>query len=183
VEKTERVPCDGVADPACVERFWAKVAPANERGCRLWTGAVNAARTHEQGVFAGGPRVPERGNRRRMVLSHRFAWELARGPAPGGLDVRHTCDVGTCCAIEHLLLGTRRQNAQDTLERYVAPSGAEGNGNAKLTHEEAAEVHRLAHEGVLAQGDIGRRFGIGQSQVSAIKRGVKRSYSVERVAA
>lgn len=43
--------------------------------------------------------------------------------------------------------------------------------NAKLNESKAVEIYLLAHEGVLTQKEIGDKFGVNQSIVSAIKRG------------
>jgi hypothetical protein len=65
------------------ERFWAKVRRGPE--CWEWTGARTAPGWH--GIFA----VDATRAGRRMVVAHRYAWELAN----------------------HLMLGTQRDNAQD----------------------------------------------------------------------
>lgn len=44
--------------------------------------------------------------------------------------------------------------------------------NAKLDESKAVEIYLLANEGVLTQKEIGAKFGVNQSVVSAIKRGV-----------
>lgn len=51
----------------------------------------------------------------KLVYVHRFAWELAHGPVPVGLEVLHHCDGTLCCQTRptigypngHLFLGTR----------------------------------------------------------------------------
>jgi hypothetical protein len=54
-------------NPNAVERFWSKVSPEPNTGCWIWTGAVN---NKGYGVlWVNG----------RMVLAHRFAYELATG--------------------------------------------------------------------------------------------------------
>ena len=49
------------------------------------------------------------GNRK----AHRVQWEKFRGPVPEGMQVLHTCDTPGCINIEHLFLGTARDNMQD----------------------------------------------------------------------
>jgi len=44
------------------------------------------------------------GVNRRLVLVHRLAWRLYRGPIPVGLGVLHSCDVPACVNPAHLFL-------------------------------------------------------------------------------
>lgn len=174
-ERAKRVPCDGVFDPACVERFWAKVGAPDANGCRRWTAKTELVSGLPRGRFAGGPwRVVRSGSqaggrRRALVYAHVFVWTLFRGPVPEGLQVRHTCDVSNCCEITHMILGTPQQNIDDRTSRFVNSRGGEGHGQAKLTHAQAREIYALAWEGapqqVLADG-----YGVSLGVVSNIKR-------------
>lgn len=49
--------------------------------------------------------------------THRVAWELAHGPIPKGMMVCHKCDNPPCCNVEHLFLGTARENTQDMVSK------------------------------------------------------------------
>lgn len=55
------------------------------------------------------------------ILAHRFVWGRIHGPIPDGLWVLHRCDVGACINVEHLYLGTPKQNVQDRQERGEWP--------------------------------------------------------------
>ncbi len=46
----------------------------------------------------------------RKYLAHRFAYELAVGPIPVGLDIDHLCRVRNCVNPDHLEAVTRREN-------------------------------------------------------------------------
>ena len=48
-----------------------------------------------------------------FVYAHRFVYEQAHGPIPNGMQVCHTCDNPSCINIEHLFLGTAKDNAAD----------------------------------------------------------------------
>jgi hypothetical protein len=55
---------------------------------------------------------------RARVYVHRIAWALAhkRWP-PAHLKVLHSCDTPSCCATEHLRLGTHQNNVDDMVRR------------------------------------------------------------------
>ena len=77
------------------ERFEAKVdRSAGSDGCHLWRGAVQSA-------GYGAMRVSGR-----VVLAHRLAWELERGPIPDGHQVDHVAALGCesllCVNVAHL---------------------------------------------------------------------------------
>lgn len=86
-----------------VERFWAKVDKTE--GCWNWTGVL----LRGYGQFA---------YRRRMVLAHRFAYELLVGPIPDGLVIDHLCRNPRCVNPAHLEPVTPRENVL----RGVGPS-------------------------------------------------------------
>jgi len=46
----------------------------------------------------------------RRILAHRYAYELAEGPIPGGLQLDHLCRVRECVQPEHLEPVTGQEN-------------------------------------------------------------------------
>ncbi|MGA7723315.1 MAG: HNH endonuclease signature motif containing protein [Ignavibacteriaceae bacterium] len=58
-----------------------------------------------------GYRRIERGHKQWLV--HRYIWTLYNGEIPAGMEVRHRCNNPACFRIEHLELGTHKQNMED----------------------------------------------------------------------
>jgi hypothetical protein len=52
-----------------------------------------------------------------IVPTHVMAYIVAKGSVPPGMVVRHTCDNPPCINPEHLLIGTKADNAADMVER------------------------------------------------------------------
>ena len=61
--------------------------------------------------------------------AHRAGWLLFRGPIPAGMCVLHICDNPPCVNLDHLYLGTQKDNAQDAMAR-----GRYRNSQAEKTH-------------------------------------------------
>jgi hypothetical protein len=101
---TDPGPC---AQLPATERFWNKVMKT--AGCWYWTGHRN---NHGYGAFGAV--------KSKLVYAHRFSYELAYGPIPPGLVVRHRCDTPACVRPDHLEIGTQRENIQDAFDRHRA---------------------------------------------------------------
>ena len=136
---------------------------------------------------------------RRSVAAHRAAWEIANGPIPDGLLVCHACDVRTCVRVDHLWLGTNRDNTADAIMKGRFATGdrngarlhpdrmvrgdrhhnrlhpermarGEHAGVVKLTDDQVREIYRRAHAGE-PYATVARDFGICAANVGYIKRG------------
>lgn len=83
------------------DAFWARVEVRTPDECWPWLGAPN---TKGYGV------VRRKG---RLLLAHRYAFELAIGPIPERLLVLHECDNPPCCNPFDLFAGTAQQNSDD----------------------------------------------------------------------
>jgi hypothetical protein len=91
-----------------VARFWALVEKTDS-GCWVWR---TAARHGGYGQFQVG---------RRPYRAHRISWEMANGPIPDGLVIRHDCDNPPCVNPDHLRPGTHADNMADQLARGRRP--------------------------------------------------------------
>lgn len=104
-------------------------------------------------------------------LAHRLAWYLEKGPIPSNMCVLHTCDNPPCVNVEHLFLGTQKDNMKDMVQKGRArKASGENNSNAKLTPSDALEIKALLTQGVV-QTRVAEKFGVSQSQISLIKLG------------
>lgn len=155
--------------PDFADAFWKKVNKTTE--CWLWT----AYKTDNgYGYTWDGSR---------NQLAHRLCWKLTRGEIPDGLCVLHHCDVPACVNPDHLFLGTHLENMADRDAKGRQPKGDQNgahtrpdrlprgskHGQAKLSEHQVLEIK--AAQG--RQHEIAKRYGVSQTLVSAIRRGVK----------
>jgi hypothetical protein len=100
-----------------VQKFWAKVLPAAQGACWLWTDTPDEdgyGRLSIKGVAK--PRA------------HRLSAALFLPDYSEDLVVRHTCDNPLCCNPSHLRMGTQAENIADRESR------GRGNHEAKLAN-------------------------------------------------
>jgi hypothetical protein len=83
------------------ERFWVKVDKSGE--CWLWLGTIG---DDGYGRFARGSRADG------MVVAHKMAWTLVRGPVPPGLQLDHLCRNRACVRPDHLEPVTQQENVR-----------------------------------------------------------------------
>jgi hypothetical protein len=83
-------------------RFSDLLSPEPNTGCWLFTLAGGNQFGHGLISIDNEPRG-----------AHRYAWEIANGAIPDGLEVLHRCDVPACCNPTHLFLGTQADNMRD----------------------------------------------------------------------
>jgi hypothetical protein len=138
------------------ESFWSRVDRSGE--CWVWT------RTRSTGgygrIYVG---------RHRWANAHRRAWELAYGPIPEGMVVCHKCDNPPCVRLDHLFLGTMRDNAQDALRKGRLQVG-ERNHQSRLTAAAAADIRRRWGAGEL-QVDLAREYDVHIMTVNDLVHG------------
>lgn len=84
--------------PPPATRFWAKVRKSE--GCWNWLGFKDYA---GYGIF----RIAGRKNQK----AHRFAYELAKGRIPDGLQIDHLCRNTSCVNPDHMDVVSNRVNS------------------------------------------------------------------------
>lgn len=129
--------------------------------CRDWTQSCNPKGYGQ--VFD-----PSTG---RPVLVHRALYELNKGiiaKGSKGLWVFHHCNRPCCCAIEHLFLGTAKDNLSDMIDKGIRCFKGERNPNAKFTDKVIDEIRERYENGNIFQWELAKEYGISQGHISEI---------------
>lgn len=151
-----------------LDRFMAKVDQSSgPNGCWLWTASRDPL---GYGFFRMTPGET-------MWRAHRAAWTLLVGPIPAGLVVCHHCDNPPCVNPAHLFLGTDADNCADRVakgrsSRRVSHRG-ETSPLAKLTEQDVREIRERYARGGIYQRELGVEYGVSQTEVGRIVRGVR----------
>lgn len=145
--------------PPLQQAFWQRVKKT--RSCWLWQGNM---------ANGGYGTIRDRtGYPHRRFLAHRLSYQWAKGPIPEGKVVRHKCDTPPCVRPSHLILGSHADNIRDKVGRNRQLKGEQIKG-AKLNPEKVRAIRRLAAITKMRHADIGMKFGITQTNCSAIIR-------------
>lgn len=143
------------------DRFWNYVTKGGADECWEWRGFRDK---DGYGKLRDGD--TQRG-------AHIVSFEIHKGPVPEGLSVLHSCDNPPCVNPAHLRPGTHLDNMADRKRAGRCFTG-ERHHYAKFSTETVQMVR--AARGTYKE--IGRRFGMSESQVGNIKRGRQRPDSV-----
>lgn len=85
-----------IEDP--VDRFYKRVSKTD--GCWNWMGYRMATGHGQFGI------------RNKLLLVHRYSYEINIGPIPEGMEIHHTCENPSCVNPAHLQAVTRRQHME-----------------------------------------------------------------------
>ncbi len=148
-------------DPLSTRRPGLELTPAErlERGtdktgdCWLWT--------------AGGVRYGKTSVEGKSTAVHVLAYELAHGPVPNGLVVRHSCDTPKCVKPSHLSIGTPAENSKDMTARDRQAKGVRQHC-AKMTDATVAECREAYFSGASTVTQLARHYGITNSAIGKI---------------
>lgn len=130
----------------------------DSHGCWIFTGSRNHQGYGRLGVAEMGP-----------VRVHCVSYMLFCGDIPASTDVCHKCNVKPCFNPDHLYLASRSENVQhavrDRLTKHHKMRGA------RITDEQAREIHREAKAATRSQAAIAKDYGVDQQIVSRILNG------------
>ena len=140
-----------------LQRFWSKVDKFGE--CWNWQASTRLG----YGAFKISGIVWE---------THRLAWLLEHNRIPAGKYVCHTCDNRRCVRLEHLFLGTPKDNHADMVQkgRQVITRG-EAVGNSILSASIVRQIRRIQHSMGWGSRRIGRVLDISNDAVEAVLSG------------
>lgn len=115
-----------------------------EGDCMFWRGAVTS--------FGYGT-IRWEGRSEKV---HRVAWIGAHGAIPDKLHVLHHCDNRRCVNVDHLFLGTNRDNMADKVAKgRQGRQRGETNGFAKLTAEIVRRIRQDKRTEKAIAADLG----------------------------
>ena len=138
-----------------LNRFGSFTTFDPELGCTRWTGATSGG----YGMFWADGKAQR---------ASRWIWEHLNGPIEGNLYILHTCDNGKrgCVEIDHLYVGTARDNARDAAARGVR--GAD-HWNAKLSRADIVAIRNAVKRGNRA--DLALQYGVAYATICKIASG------------
>lgn len=152
-----------------IERFHEKYIKSND--CWEWIGTKLKSKYGHISVY------------RKLILAHRFSYEIFYGNFPKELHVLHKCDNPSCVRPDHLFLGTNKDNSLDCRKKGRDTCFKKGkkpkvdnrgskSGKAKLSEEKVKDIKiRLKNKETIAS--IARYYLISPSIISGIKHGYR----------
>lgn len=84
--------------------------------------------------------------------------------------VLHRCDNRACVNVDHLFLGTPKDNSHDMMWKGRSAAG-EKNARSKLTENDVRWIRKLTAAGVMIGREIGELFGLRQAAVNHVATG------------
>ncbi|BBA26449.1 HNH endonuclease [Pectobacterium phage PPWS4] len=129
------------------------------RDCIEWEGA-------RSGAGYGQTRV-----KGKLHYVHRLTYEKAYGQIPDGMVVRHKCDNPSCYNIEHLELGTQKENMQDASNRGRVNKTIKARGEAQGLSKLTAELVEQIRESSLGCTTLARELGVSKSTILRVRQG------------
>lgn len=139
------------------DRFWRNVEKTDD--CWLWKGSLHDGAGY--GVISVNQRIKS---------AHRVSYEMNVDPIPKGMVVRHLCNNPNCVRPDHLMVGTRAENAADRVRSGRQAVGIDS-GHSKITEDQVIEMRRLYKEGV-STTELAERYGIDATSVYMAVTGI-----------
>lgn len=133
------------------DRFFSKVKVYESDKCWPWHGSTNKG--YGQLSVNGKPKP-----------AHRVSWEIHKSTIPDGMLVRHLCNNPNCVNPNHLMLGTHKENSNDS----IVSNRTGFKGNALLNSREVKLIKACLSFG-LSVSNISNICGVDYRCISNIK--------------
>lgn len=154
------------------ERFFNLITK-DESGCWLWKG-FRYRNGYGEFYYKG------------KKLAHRAAYMMFKGEIPKGMFVLHKCDVRNCVNVEHLWLGTAKDNSQDMAKKERSALGDKNGSrkcperlptgddhvNSKLTCSKVKVLWKMWNGGGVSQSGLARKFGVSKATIRQVLTGM-----------
>ena len=140
----------------------------DSNNCWIWLKSTNSA---GYGQFR---------ENKKYWTTHRYAYTCVKGLIPKDKVIRHTCHKTKCCNPKHLILGTQKQNYNDSLDNHIKASKKLRKTwsikNIKYPTCKAASKATGIH-----QGTIIKYTKQGIFNISKYRQGCKRARVIPRI--
>lgn len=117
----------------------------------------------------GYVRIRYKGKNERLF---RVLYQQKYGEIPKGMVLRHLCNNSWCCNIEHLKIGTHKENMEDMVRSGRSRKGKSktkirGTKNAsnKLSEKQVKEIYLSK----LSFNKLSKLYGVSKTNISLIK--------------
>lgn len=130
----------------------------HSNGCIEYTG-TSVNKKERQVSFKG-----------KMIPAARLVYILEKGEIPKGMIVCHKCDFPACVNINHLFLGTNKDNSIDASRKFRLTHG-ERHWSAKLSESDVLKMREFYSTGFWSYASLARKFGINESTSARIIKG------------
>jgi hypothetical protein len=154
---------DRKKSPAPLEvRFWRNVDKKSDHECWNWKLKVGSK---------GYANLGSGGKNGKMLLAHRYSYELHKGEIPKDLYVMHMCDNPRCVNPNHLMIGTPKDNTQDALKKNRLKTGFVDGENHLLAKLNNETVKIIKSNTELKSVELSKMFNISPQTICDIRKG------------
>lgn len=149
---------DIIVNEKDLELFWSRVIIDPNTGCWIYEEP-----RHTQGYGLLGVHGEQ-------YYAHRVSYTIHYGPIPYKMEVCHSCDNPPCVKPKHLFLGSRKENAYDSVRKgRQDPRDGENNPAARLTWSDVEWIRKVyLLEAEFTQANLAKLFGVTNATISNV---------------